>query len=258
MLLLDHEPLPWLRWAEEFAANMPRDIRQLQERAASVEGAPRQEAIRSRVAPLLPLYRLSRFRPAPGSRPGRETNGRATHEHATTTTSSTARSEPARVAADTVARDELSSSDDSTTTAPLEADLPDVAWISWRDGTRAVEDLAARYHPARHELTINADFRAIRDLTNYWRRRYESVPGSRPVIEAQVTEWCEQVLAEVVLAARSSHWDEEQLAALLSPTSLSAALLPRQFLHAILQKRLAQKLGPPGPVIKSSVFDDRR
>jgi len=74
--------------------------------------------------------------------------------------------------------------------------------------------------------------------------RGRGVPGSRPVIEAQVTEWCEQVLVEVVLAARNSQWDEEQLAALLSPTSLSAALLPRQFPHAILQKRLAQKLGP--------------
>ena len=48
-------------------------------------------------------------------------------------------------------------------------DLPDVAWISARDGSRAprdLEDQAARYHPSRHELTINADFRAITDLIN--------------------------------------------------------------------------------------------
>jgi hypothetical protein len=226
---------------------MPAEIRQLQERAASAEGTPRQEAIRSRVAPLLPLYRLSRYRPARGTRPGRETDGRATDEQASEASASTARSETARVNEDAVAIEELRSAEDSTTSGLLEADLPDVAWISWRDGTRAVgdlEDLAARYHAARNELTINADFRAIRDLISYWRRRYESVPGSRTVIEAQVTEWCEQVLVEVVLAARNSQWNEEQLAALLSPTSLSAALLPRQLLHAILQKRLAQKLGP--------------
>ena len=45
--------------------------------------------------------------------------------------------------------------------------LPDVAWISARDGSRAIgdlEDQAARYHLDRHELTINADFRAITDL----------------------------------------------------------------------------------------------
>ncbi len=65
------------------------------------------------------------------------------------------------------------------------------------------------------------------------------------MIDAQVTEWCEQILTEVVLAARSSTWTEEQFDALLSPTALSAALLPRQLLHGMLQKRLAQKLGPP-------------
>ena len=126
--------------------------------------------------------------------------------------------------------------------------LPDVAWISARDGSRApgdLEDQAARYHPGRHELTINADFRAISDLIAHWRRRYQGVPGARPVIEAQVREWCEQVLVEVVLAARNSSWSDEQLDALLSPTSFSAALLPRHLLHATLQKRLAQKLGAP-------------
>jgi len=48
-----------------------------------------------------------------------------------------------------------------------------------------------------------------------------------------------------VLAARSSSWTLEQLDALLSPSSLTAALLPRHMLHAVLQKRLAQKLGTP-------------
>ena len=124
--------------------------------------------------------------------------------------------------------------------------LPDVAWISARDGSRAprdLEDQAARYHPGRHELTINADFRAITDLITHWQDRYRGVPGARAVIEAQVREWCEQILVEVVLAARSSTWSAEQLDALLSPTSFTAALLPRHLLHAMLQKRLAQKLG---------------
>jgi len=48
-----------------------------------------------------------------------------------------------------------------------------------------------------------------------------------------------------VLAGCNTQWAEDQLAALLSPTSFSAALLPRQLLHATLQKRLGQKLGPP-------------
>jgi hypothetical protein len=63
------------------------------------------------------------------------------------------------------------------------------------------------------------------------------------MIEAQVREWCKQILVEVVLAARNSHWSAEQLDALLSPCSFTAALLPRQLLHSTLQKRLGQKLG---------------
>ena len=51
MLLLDHEPLPCSRWGEEFAAAMPEEILRLQERVASTNGTPRQEAIRSRFDP---------------------------------------------------------------------------------------------------------------------------------------------------------------------------------------------------------------
>ena len=56
--------------------------------------------------------------------------------------------------------------------SPTIIDLPDVAWVSARDATRApgdLEDQAARYHPGRRELTINADFRAITDLIAHWR-----------------------------------------------------------------------------------------
>ena len=63
LLLLDHEPLPWGRWGEEFAAVMPDEILQLQERAAGADCVPRQEAIRDRVSAILPLYQLSRYRP---------------------------------------------------------------------------------------------------------------------------------------------------------------------------------------------------
>ena len=63
LLLLDHEPLPWARWGEEFTAAMPDDIRQLQERAANADCVPRREAIRGRISAIMPLYRLSRYRP---------------------------------------------------------------------------------------------------------------------------------------------------------------------------------------------------
>ncbi len=265
MLLLDHESLPWTRWGDEFAAAMPGEIRRLQEHAASTDGTPRQEAIRSRVASIIPLYRLSPYRPAQlPRRPSLQREAGPAEDapaHASSrndrpadeprdrpSTSAAPQSAAHDVACDLLSGTPPGEGPDEEARGEASVSLPDVGWISARDGSRAegdLEDQAARYHPARHELTINADFRAITDMIGYWRRRYEGVPGARAVIEAQVCEWCEQVLVEVVLAARHSKWDEDQLAGLLSPTSLSAALLPRHLLHSMLQKRLGQKLGAP-------------
>ena len=256
VLLLDHEPLPWARWGEEFAAEMPTEIQRLQERAAGADAVPRQEAIRQRVTAILPLYRLSRYRPS--ARPRQVPIEPATNERGQPPDTSiiAAAVSHRRTGADagTVpaqgerANEPLSEPPAEDQQTESTVSLPDVAWISARDGSRAMgdlEDQAARYHLDRHELTINADFRAITDLIAHWYDRYRGVAGARTVIEAQVREWCEQVLVEVVLAGRGSGWSAEQLDVLLSPTSFTAALLPRQLLHATLQKRLAQKLGVP-------------
>jgi hypothetical protein len=129
-------------------------------------------------------------------------------------------------------------------------ELPEVTWVSVRDHTRApgdLEDQAARYHAERHELAINADFRVFADMASRWEQRYQGVAGARGAIEALVREWFEQTLVEVVLSARSSghspHWDSSELADLLCPAALTAAVLPRQLVDAQIHKRLAQKLG---------------
>jgi hypothetical protein len=257
LLLLDHQPLPWARWGEEFATAMPEEISRLQERAASADCLPRQDAIRSRVTALLPLYRLSRYRPTPppsGPSVMPSTGSRAEKPRSTRIPrSAPPSSEPATHRAHASSNGELArgraAGQPSARNGRHEAlppptvNLPDVAWTSARDGTRApgdLEDLAAGYHAGRHDLTINSDFRAISDLIANWCHRYRRVPGARTVIEGHVREWCEQILVEVVLAACNSAWSKEQLDALLSPTSFTAALVPRQLLHATLQKRLAQ------------------
>jgi len=258
LLLLDHEPLPWARWGEEFTASMPAEIRQLQERAASTDMVPRREAIRNRVNAILPLYQLSGYHPTP---PPRQTATQSTKAAGDDPTDTPARPRPptGQPCPDGAGGPpgRKHAHEEPPPNRPIEdahdeasphriVSLPDVAWISARDGSRAprdLEDEAARYHPGRHELTINADFGAITDLITHWQDRYRGIPGARGVIEAQVREWCEQILVEVVLAARSSTWSDEQLHALLSPTSFTAALLPRHLLHSMLQKRLAQKLG---------------
>ena len=258
LVLLDHEPLPWARWGDEFAAAMPAEILQLQERAANADCVPRQEAIRQRVTAILPLYRLSRYRPsarprqAPIQPPTDERNlppdtptTAPTASRRRTAADAAAAAAPGERPQEALPEPPAEDPDDEELSHPT-VSLPDVAWISARDGSRAtgdLEDQAARYHPGRHELTINADFRAITDLTTHWQARYRGVAGAHAVIDAQVREWCEQILVEVVLAVRTSSWTPEQLDALLSPSSFTAAVLPRHLLHATLQKRLGQKLG---------------
>ena len=274
LLLLDHEPPPWTRWGEEFASAMPDEIRQLQERAANADCVPRREAIRNRISAIMPLYHLSHYRPAQpprqpsaelaASNPSDEPAGRlATRRQASGTPpapSSMRALAGAESGRDASGSEPAAERADRHPRSDATVDLPDVAWISARDGSRApgdLEDTAARYHPGRHELTINAEFRAITDLIAHWRGCYSGVPGARGVIEAQVREWCEQILVEVVLAARNTDWNEDQLDVLLSPASFSAALLPRHLLHTTLQRRLAQKLGPARADPSRSALDGR-
>ena len=203
---------------EEFAAAMPAEIRQLQEQATA-RTQPRARRRSASVTAIMPLYRLSRYRPprpprVPATAPAISEPMQSQHDSPLVRHST----REAHIGADTNAtsvnahaRRDLASREADGGRAEPPLDLPDVAWISGRDGTRALgdfEDQAARYHPARHELTINADFRSITDLIGHWRRRYQGVPGARTVIEGQVHEWCEQVLVEVVLAAaaRAGRW----------------------------------------------------
>jgi hypothetical protein len=254
LLLLDHEPLPWPRWQDEFRAAMPAEIRRLQERLAGSDDGSRRDAIRERLTAHLPLYRISRYRAArlPG---GRDTSPGASRpadvdEPAAHTPGSGA-PPPWQAMRET---DPGSAADEGEDAGGEEegavVELPEVTWVSVRDRTRApgdLEDQAARYHAERHELTINADFRVFADMASRWERKYQGVPGARGAIDALVREWFEQTLVEVVLSARSfghsPHWDSAELADLLSPAALTAAVLPRQLVDAQIHKRLAQMLG---------------
>jgi hypothetical protein len=185
LLLLDHEPLPWARWGEEFAAAMPHEIRQLQECAASADCIPRREAIRNRVNAIMPLYHLSRYRPTrpPTPRSAPEDTSSTPDERVSQPQGDreprrAQLSEPVRAGEDPEEkRDPVNEPRSAVEPAPRPiVDLPDAAWITARDGSRAagdLEDQAARYHPGRHELTINDDFRAITDLIAHWQDRYK-------------------------------------------------------------------------------------
>jgi hypothetical protein len=146
LLLLDHEPLPWARWGEEFTAAMPAEIRQLQERAACTDMLPRREAIRNRVNAILPLYQLSSYRPTP---PPRQTATQSTQAAGDDPTDKPewprppngqpcpdgAGGPPGREHAHEESPPNRPIDDAHDEASPHRiVSLPDVAWISARDG----------------------------------------------------------------------------------------------------------------------------
>jgi len=232
---------------------MPVEIKRLQERLAGSNGGSRREVIRERLAAHLALYRISRYRAArlptvcEATRRGSEPPGLGEPPTEASEGHTPQRWPLVREEDDGPTLSENGKDDGG---AASEVELPDVTWVSVRDHTRApgdLEDQAARYHAERHELTINADFRVFADMASRWERQYQGVPGARGAIDGLVREWFEQTLVEVVLSARgfgrSPRWDSRELADLLSPAALTAAVLPRQLVDAQIKKRLAQRLG---------------
>jgi hypothetical protein len=105
--------------------------------------------------------------------------------------------------------------------SPGSDDLPHVGWISRRDGTRGVgdlEDQAARYRPARSELTTTADSRATPTKTNKAAGAIATKrSGARAGIGRAGHRMARPDPHEVGLAARSTTWTAEQVDACCHP-----------------------------------------
>ena len=148
LLLLDHEPPPWTRWGEEFASAMPDEIRRLQERAANADCVPRRKAIRNRISAIMPLYHLSRYRPAQpprqpsaelaASNPSDEPAGRlATRSQASGTPpapSSMRALAGAESGRDASGSEPAAERADRHPRSDAAVDLPDVAWVPHATG----------------------------------------------------------------------------------------------------------------------------
>lgn len=237
-LLLDHEPLPWSSWGEQFRANMPAELREMQERIArQSSGGDRRKAIQTRLQENSGLFRLSTYRPPRTARSARlaevvEIDGDV-EDLTVPAPAATVAAPPAGTADSGPVTDgtdlEPAATGESTpeaavdhatehaepTRAPEEDEesqpapapelrMPEVIWVSQVDQSRPpgdLEDRAARYDRETHTLIINADFRVYSDLVDSWLVTFGNTPGTRQTVEPVVREWCETALVEVVVGA---------------------------------------------------------
>ncbi len=253
-VLIDGQPLPWESYADEFEARMPEALSRFQEEIAAGSSAKdHRTAIRERLETLRELFRIPRYRP--------DALGSTELDHANAGGKAREREQ---IAQSTGNLSGGSGGGDGNVYALFERQggpkgesansdsLPDIDTV-WRvaaDGTRSapdLEDRAARFDPHRKLLEINGDFRGYRGMIDRWKARYPRVPGAAGVIEDSVAQWWQQALTETVLGVLalggSQYWNERVIADALSDVSLTAAVMQRYHLDAILRRELHSKLG---------------
>ena len=247
------EPLPWSRWGEEFAASLPQEINDLEERiAAGSTVEDHQETIRQRLRPLRHLFELSRYRPALRGRL-RIANAENGGKPRSNTDKKKAKSSTPDDGGPNGNIYALFEDPNGQRGRKVEPELwPKIDWVSVEHNPPSrtpphLEDRAANYDPATNRLEINEDFRVFRDCMDRWKERYAQTPGASSMVEAEVREWYAQVLVETILGAdalrRSRHWDDGSLSAVLSQEALTAVVQPRYFIEERLKRDLARRLG---------------
>lgn len=252
-LKIGGQPLPWARWGEEFASNLPQEISDLEEEIAAGSAVEdHQETIRQRLRPLRYLFELSRYRPSARGRLriAEADNGGRPRAAKIKKKSDAPTGEDGGANGNIYA---LFEDPKGQRGRKVEPELwPRIDWVSENHNPPSrtpphLEDRAARYDPTGNRLEINEDFRVFRDCMRRWKDRYEKTPGSTPVVEAEVREWYAQVLVETILGAdalrRSRHWDDADLSTVLSPEALTAVVQPRYFIEERLKRDLARRLG---------------
>lgn len=253
-LLIDNDQLDWPKYAAEFRSLMPQELRDYQDEIGSASNqTDHRKAIRERLKAVRDLFRFGRYRPksggafkvTPTSNTGGDESDRDEKVKREASSPSGGRS---RSRGDIYALfAEKNGVDADQIDGPVE---PETKWVVLADGSRSagdLEDRAAKFLPEQNLLLINGDFRAFTDMTDRWSDRYSSVPGCRGAVEDTVREWFEQQLVETVMSAlalkQGGKWSMEELAALWSETSLTAAVLPRYHIDMNIKRVLGQRLG---------------
>jgi len=253
-LLVENKPLPWTEWASEFRENLPDPINALvAERAAAAAGTDHGKSIRERLAEIMTLFKISRYRPASEggtlSDPARTVPGGQVGATTRSVSDGSGRRDGAGGRGGNVyAVFERSGGSPERRIRP--DPFPHVTWVSRKDGTREygdIEDRAAKFLPDQNLLLVNADFRVFDDMIGFFEKQFADVQGVTDLARETVRAWFEQTLVETVIGVQglinSKEWSQSEIDVALSEEALTSAVMQRYHVHFAVKRELASRLG---------------
>ena len=259
-IIIDGQDLPLADWGVQFAAKMPVELAELQEKASGAgDSKDRQEAMRKRLQAISSFFHLSRYRAnargadnlerEPGAEPSMPPR-RERERVETTTTTQTGRTERKprnpRELFEKIARQGQAAQQ-----IEMDAAIPNIEWVSSELDDYAdrnpddLQDRAARYIREQNLVLANADFRVFGDMIRHYVGIYGDQPGFEQVVREAVEIWMAQSLAETVMGvlslANSQQWSERDIAGALSEEALTGAVMQRYHVDSAVRRHLGSK-----------------
>ena len=254
-LLVLGEELPWAKWASEFRADLPQELRDLMDQIVSnAETKDHRDAIKRRLREIKDLMRITRYRRSPngqhiisGVLPG---GGDSIPDGSNRSRTSTGKSGTGGASGDIYGAFISTEGVQGTEVADRNNE-PDVKWVSVIENTRSagddLEDRAAIYIPESNMIQANSDFRVFQDMIREVASRYAESPEISAQIKDTVEEWFEQQLIEAVLGVQnlqgSPAWDTQTLEKAMSAEALTTAVMPRYNTFRMITRSLGARLG---------------
>jgi len=254
-LLVRGEELPWARWASEFRADLPQQLRELMDKiVSSSETRDHRDAIKRRLREIKELMRVTRYKRSPngkliiaGTHPGGDDS---IPDGSSRTRESSSRSGTGGASGDIYGAFIATEGTQGTGVVDRNNE-PDVKWVSVQNSTRSVgddlEDRAAIYIAESNMIQANSDFRVFQDMIREVGSRYADSTEIALQIKDTVEEWFEQQLIEAVLGIQnlqgSPAWDTQTLEKAMSPEALTTAIMPRYNTFRMITRSLGARLG---------------
>lgn len=267
LLKKDGSPIEWSSWQDEFRENIPSELKKYIEKILSeTAGVSHLDKIEERLKEYSSLYKLGRYKPS--AKGVFKANPETQYEQLFDSGSenqftndelnlfsyssknknsnegkpkSSGSSFSSKLLSELVDQEQLGVNATRVNVTPY----PDVHWVKESENENLV-DRAAEYDYTTNKLLINLDFQGIKDVLEYWQKRFLENNESQQLIKETVTEAFEQTLLECVVGALSfknrKHWNHDEFLNAVSKEALSTAVMQRYWMMTQIKRSLHSKI----------------